>query len=131
MKPWLALSCLALTTAIFVPAVAEAAPSFDCRKAKSVVEKTICADREFAAQDSEIAVLFARAVSTLTASAPAEVAKLRADQRAWLQTRDDCGDLIHGVAPVVMAEVMTCLREQLSSRIVTLKRVIETKTLGD
>lgn len=129
MRSLLALPCFVLALATFAPAAAHAAPSFDCRKAKSVVEKTICADREFAAQDSEIATLFAKAVATL--SAPGDVARLRQDQRAWLQTRDDCGDLIHGVAPVVMVEVMTCLREQLSGRIVTLKRVIETKTLGD
>lgn len=73
------LSMAALATG---PASAQqSGPSFDCRKAKSVLEKTICADPKLAALDRRVAAEYAGALKRLDARS---VADLRQDQR-WFQ----------------------------------------------
>ena len=45
------------------PTAAFTKPSFDCAKARSYAEKTICADQELARRDAEMGVLFEQAVA--------------------------------------------------------------------
>jgi uncharacterized protein YecT (DUF1311 family) len=100
-----------------------AAPSFDCNRAASVVEKEICAIAEFADLDSRIATLFSQA-QTIVSARDAEA--LRADQRVWLRERDGCGNLIHGNPPVYI-DVYACLRDQLNLREGLLRVVVASK----
>jgi len=98
----------------------DAAPSFDCRRASSIVEKEICGVGDLGDLDRGVAQLFAQALSVLSA---ADVGALRAEQREWLHRRDDCGDLIHGDPPI-MADVYGCLRERMTERVERLRAII-------
>lgn len=63
------------------------AGGIDCAKAKTAVEKTICADPKLLAADAAVAEAFAEAVA-----ASPDPAAVRAGQRAWLETRNACPD---------------------------------------
>jgi uncharacterized protein YecT (DUF1311 family) len=106
------------------PPRAHAAPSFDCKRASSIVEKEICGSTEFASLDSDIAASYSQVLTVLSA---ADADALRADQRAWLKTRDDCGDLVHGDHPTIYADVFVCLREQLTARAAKLRAIVAAK----
>ncbi|MFI4996318.1 MAG: lysozyme inhibitor LprI family protein [Hyphomicrobiales bacterium] len=102
-------------------------PSFDCRKAKTDIEKQICAVPEYANLDRQIATLFAKALKAL---APADGVKLKADQVKWLGERNDCIDLIHG-DPVVFAEVNSCIGDALRKRAKELEAIVASGKLPD
>lgn len=63
-------------------------PSFDCHKAQSFVEKSICSDEALAALDLRMSEAFKSVVSQ---SAPAT--SLRAEQREWIKVRDACTEI--------------------------------------
>ncbi len=105
------------------PPLVHAAPSFDCRRASSIAEKEICGLPELEGLDRDIAASFTQALAVLSA---ADADALRADQRAWLKTRDDCGDLIHGDPPIY-ADVFACLREQMTARAAKLRAIVAAK----
>jgi uncharacterized protein YecT (DUF1311 family) len=105
------------------PSGAHAAPSFDCRRAASVVEKELCGVSELGDLDRDIAALFTQALAVLSAS---DAAALRTEQRSWLHDRDDCGDLIHGDPPI-MADVYGCLRAQMTARAARLRAILARK----
>jgi uncharacterized protein YecT (DUF1311 family) len=102
---------------------APAAPSFDCNRAASVVEKEICAISEFADLDSRIANLFAQSQTIVSAR---DAGALRADQKVWLRERDACGNLVHGNPPIYV-DVYACLRDQLNQREAFLRVVFASK----
>ncbi len=102
-------------------------PSFDCRKAKTDIEKQICAVPEYANLDRQIATLFAKALKALS---PADAVKLKADQVKWLGERNDCIDLIHG-DPVVFAEVNSCIGDALRKRAKELEAIVASGKLPD
>jgi uncharacterized protein YecT (DUF1311 family) len=104
---------------------AAAAPSFDCKRASTIVEKEICTTADFAKLDSDIAASYTAALAVLSA---ADADALRADQRAWLKTRDDCGNLIHGDPPIYI-DVYGCLRDQLMARAAKLRTIVTDKKL--
>ncbi|WP_148292633.1 lysozyme inhibitor LprI family protein [Paracoccus aminophilus] len=82
------LLCLAAT----FPSVTAAAPSFDCKKAQTPVEKAICSDDEAAEADRAVGLAF----QSLTARAgTALVAALRQDQRDFIAIRDEAFGLGH------------------------------------
>jgi uncharacterized protein len=90
---------------------AEAA-GFDCKRAKSLVEKQICGVPELSRRDGEVAALYTR---TLAVLAKDGAASLREEQRGWLREREECEDMIHG-DPVVMADVVACIRRLMNER---------------
>jgi uncharacterized protein YecT (DUF1311 family) len=100
-----------------------AAPSFDCKRASSIAEKEICGLPELEGLDRDIAASFTQALAALGA---ADADALRADQRACLKTRDDCGDLIHGDPPIYV-DVFACLREQMTARAAKPRAIIAAK----
>jgi uncharacterized protein YecT (DUF1311 family) len=114
---------LAVSAVLTLSFTAMAAPSFDCRRAASNVEKEICGIAEFGDLDRDIAATYAQALAALN---PADADALRAEQRAWLKDRDDCGDLIHGDPPI-WADVYVCLRDQLTARAARLNAVLARK----
>ena len=90
---------------------AEAA-GFDCKRAKSLVEKQICGVPELSRADGEVAALYAR---TLAVLAKDGATSLREEQRGWLREREECEEKIHG-DPVIMADVLACIRTLMSER---------------
>jgi hypothetical protein len=68
-------------------AAAGATPSFVCSKAKTWVEKTICASDRLSALDLELATVYARLLRVT--SGETERA-LTAEQRRWWAARDEC-----------------------------------------
>lgn len=72
------------------------------------------------------ALLLALAAAGLLAGSAPDADALRADQRAWLKTRDDCGDLIHGDPPIYV-DVFACLREQMTARVAKLRAIVAAK----
>lgn len=70
-----------LSGVVTMSALAQAAPSFDCTKATTEVEKTVCASPDLAQADQALA----EAYRAVIARAPEEAkALLRADQRTWI-----------------------------------------------
>jgi uncharacterized protein YecT (DUF1311 family) len=104
-------------------APAPAAPSFDCSRAATVVEKEICATPEFANLDSRIAALLAQALTVVSAR---DAEALRGDQRAWQKDRDDCGNRVRGNSSN-HADVDACLRQELNMREGLLRVVVASK----
>jgi uncharacterized protein YecT (DUF1311 family) len=105
------------------PRPPQAAPSFDCKRASSIAEKEICGIPELEALDRDIAASFTQALAVLSA---ADADALRADQRAWLKTRDACDDLIHGDPPIY-ADVFGCLRQEMTARAAKLRAIVASK----
>lgn len=69
-----------LISLLLMCALAHAA-SFDCTQARTPQEKAICASPKLSAADEQMAAAYKNALS---ATSPAMVADVRADQRAWL-----------------------------------------------
>jgi uncharacterized protein len=63
------------------------AATFDCDKAASFAEKVVCSDSRITAMDDELGSLYKAAL----ASSPNKDT-LKADQKAWLASRDRCKD---------------------------------------
>jgi uncharacterized protein YecT (DUF1311 family) len=61
--------------------------SFDCRKAVAHVEKTICSDYQLSNLDSLLANTYKKALANAV-----DPGELKAEQHAWLTTRDKCLD---------------------------------------
>lgn len=68
-----------------------ATPSFDCLKARSTVERQICADPALAALDRRVSALFARGMAAHSALSDRDRKGWRDVQRVWLTERDRCG----------------------------------------
>jgi uncharacterized protein YecT (DUF1311 family) len=88
------------------------AAGFDCKRAKSLVEKQICGVPELSRLDGEVATLYTR---TLAVLANDGATSLREEQRGWLREREECREMIHG-DPVVMADVLACIRKLMNER---------------
>lgn len=84
-----------------------AAASFDCHKAKSELEHSLCDNAELSQLDSQLGKHYQKLTSTLT---PAEVKELRATQLVWLDRR---------VMDCATTEV-NCLKNLYQKRIETL-----------
>jgi uncharacterized protein len=97
---------------------AEAA-GFDCKRAKSLVEKQICGVPELSKRDGEVAALYTRTFALL---AKDSAASLREEQRGWLREREECQEMIHG-DPVIMADVLACIRRLMDERMERLQAI--------
>jgi uncharacterized protein YecT (DUF1311 family) len=86
--------------------------SFDCAKAGTAVEKTICADRELARLDRQLARLYKQALTR----AP-ETRELLAAQARWLRTRRN------------PCSTKTCLKTVYEQRIIALQRLLSPHTV--
>ncbi len=72
-----------LAALLALPTASASAASFDCKKAASRIEKTICADSELSKADERLAASFADAVA-----ASLSPQALHAEQTEWLHDRD-------------------------------------------
>jgi uncharacterized protein len=68
---------------LVLPLASAEAASFDCKKAASRIEKTICGDAELSKADERLAAAFAS-----TAAVSLSPLTLRAEQAEWLRERD-------------------------------------------
>lgn len=76
-------------TAITTPqAPASAKPSFDCAVASNAAERMVCSNSQLAALDVEITSLYRAA-----RSAAADPSVIVADQRQWMDERNQCGSM--------------------------------------
>ncbi len=73
---------------VAAPALAQPAPSFDCTKARTAPEKTICGDFSLSWQDNQLNRLYGDVRQLLAESARTV---LRDEQRAWVAKRNACG----------------------------------------
>jgi uncharacterized protein YecT (DUF1311 family) len=64
-----------------------ASPSFDCSKAGTWAEKTICQNNELAALDAWFTPLYGQVAQRLAGK---DLDDLKARRKAWLKGRDDC-----------------------------------------
>jgi uncharacterized protein len=71
---------------MLVPMLSAQAASFECAKARKVVERAICGDARLNRADSDLGELYQRLRQNLAAPA---FAKVRQSQRRWLQLRDN------------------------------------------
>lgn len=88
-------------------------PSFDCAKARAIVEIGICQNAELSRMDRELARIF-------SASKPDKFqtkADLFKDQKDWIKQRDNC--VKSEVTPIAKSEV-DCIRAYYKIRIVAL-----------
>lgn len=77
-----------LSAAMLVPTVGASAPSFDCAKAQGMVESMICADAALGNLDASLADLYRQMIDRAGTKAD----PLRAAQREWLASRNQCQD---------------------------------------
>ncbi|MFM4680615.1 MliC family protein [Aeromonas media] len=77
-----------LGTLALMPLLACAAtPSFDCTKSHSAAEQLVCQDAGLAALDNELAALYPKALSQLSAE---QQKTEKAMQRGWIKGRNEC-----------------------------------------
>ena len=77
-----------LGTLALIPLLASAAtPSFDCAKAHGAAEQLVCQDAGLAALDNELAALYPKALSQLSAE---QQKTEKGMQRGWLKGRNEC-----------------------------------------
>ena len=87
-------------------AFAQTGPSFDCAKASSIVDRTICKDPELAKADRAMAAAYAALATKLSGPAKDSLVK---DQMRWIADRNrGCAADTDGVAP--------CLKKRYAAR---------------
>lgn len=86
------------------------AASFDCAKATSNVEKTICADKSLSSLDEQLAEQYQNTLGNQTAD---EAASTRKAQRNWLTERNACD--------TQAATEHDCLKQSMTRRLATLQ----------
>jgi len=113
----LGLVVLALVSPLAGPATAA---SFDCGKARTKVEKLICADPQLSRQDSELAATYAEAQKAWDGKI---LAYVKMSQRGWVGSRallpPDRG--MGGILCTDDDTRLTCLRQIHADRIAVLK----------
>ena len=96
----------AISAVIGIAAPAARAQSFDCSKARTPVERAICAQPSLGALDRAVADAFAQKL----ARPDTDSAALKAEQSAWLRQRD-------AGCKVAPAQLAGCLNTALTSRL--------------
>lgn len=95
------------------------AASFDCKLAKSPIEKAICSNAKLSAQDDQLAALYKR---TRAAMPPSFADELRDDQRRWLhRTQQLCTQR----ASQQELQLVACLTEQYGDQLQSLDRRVQ------
>jgi uncharacterized protein len=89
------------------------AATFDCNKASTFVEKAICSDSRLTSMDDQLGHLYKDALAASSNSAA-----LKAEQRAWLSSRDQCKD-------------SDCIMKAYADRISTLTAMSSPAKSGD
>ena len=93
---------------LVLPCVALHAAGFDCTRAQSAREKTVCASPKLSALDAKLATEYTAELRQLSSAAAAEV---QADQRQWL------GFIDAVCAKAADADMPGCLEEHYGTRV--------------
>jgi len=82
--------CQVLLSALIaaVPATAQTVPSFDCRKAASATEKTVCTDSNLARLDRQLGTLWRSMIRAYFDEQ--QIAQMKLDQTHWMTVRNAC-----------------------------------------
>ena len=107
---------LVLSLPLFLCTLTHAA-SFDCTKAKTAQEKTICGTPALSAADDQMAAAYK---AWLAAAQPASAAEIRENQLVWLRTRDENCPAGDASGPVA-----TCLSNIYKGRIDELQDMVQ------
>lgn len=112
-----------LSAILFILPMLAAAPapaaSFDCGRASSVVERTICTRADLSRADDALAKAYATAIGGLS---PKALAAQQAGERSWLQYRDAyCGDPSTRSGERRVDAIARCLADAYAERIETLE----------
>lgn len=91
------------------------AAGFDCSKASSPVEKTICSDNNLSELDSRLSRLY---LDTLAALSDPDAKQVKAVQKTWLVQRNSCSS-------------SQCLNERYSERLDALNRIYQQTLYAD
>jgi uncharacterized protein YecT (DUF1311 family) len=111
MEASMRLMVMALTLAVASPAFAQGGASFDCGKASTAIERTICQDPELAKADREMAAAYSALAGKL--SGPAKEALVK-DQVQWIADRNRaCTIDTDGMVP--------CLKVRYAARTANLR----------
>jgi hypothetical protein len=95
------LAALLLGCAAATPAAAQTAPSFDCAKAATVIEKAICGDPQLAEADATMSRLFAATRVSAFGVGPSNTMP---GQIKWLREREQCA--VPGKSPAKLRECL-------------------------
>jgi uncharacterized protein YecT (DUF1311 family) len=88
--------------------------SFDCARARTDAENTVCANEDLADADRELAAAYAGLVSRLP---PEEKGRLREEQRQWMRMRDGCTyKWVHDCLSALYRERLATLKDRSSQR---------------
>jgi uncharacterized protein len=108
VKAW---TMAGLVLVLALPASAQSGPSFDCGKAGTPIERTICGDGELAKADRDVAAVYVALASKLTGPAKDHLVK---DQVRWV------GDRNRACATGAL-ETVECLKERYDTRLAFLR----------
>jgi uncharacterized protein YecT (DUF1311 family) len=98
-----------------------ATPPINCKKASTVIEKTICETPEFVAMDREIAALYDRGLTALPGDQHHQLAQ---GQLAFLKQRSGCAWASHHSAHPGPA-INECIRDKMESRLRSLHNLTD------
>lgn len=93
------------------PALAQGGPSFDCGKASTPVERTICKSSELAKADRDVAAAYAALAVKLSGAAKDHLVK---DQQRWAGNRNHA---------CTGEDAATCLKSRYENRLALLKEL--------
>ncbi len=88
--------------------------AFDCSKASTAVEETICANPDIKAADDALAAAYAEVKAS---SAPAEQKMLVRSQKRWIASREGCTEAEAGIT--------ACIRDETAKRLRLLTGTLE------
>jgi uncharacterized protein len=115
MKIVLALAPFTFTVIAALPASAQSGPSFDCAKASTAIERTICAKPELAEADRMMDATYRALVAKLAGPAREHLVK---DQAHWIASRNKaCNGAIE--------EIALCIAQRYKARTENLRAVGE------
>lgn len=110
-----ALAAAAIATVLAGTAFAQTGPSFDCAKASTAIERTICKDPELATADREMAASYNALIDKLTGPAKEQ---LQREQARWVSARNQvCSD--------GAMEMPYCLKNRMASRLAILRALAD------
>ncbi|PKM45136.1 MAG: hypothetical protein CVV05_07115 [Gammaproteobacteria bacterium HGW-Gammaproteobacteria-1] len=82
-------AALLLSTLLLLASPVLRAASFDCGKAASAIEKTICGDQTLSELDGKLGSLYNDVIAGMSGQ---DAEKVKSLQWVWIQTRDRCND---------------------------------------
>lgn len=93
-------------------------PSFDCKKAKTAIEKSICASEELSELDFKMWDFYRRIKGNLNSMAPGGAKVIRGDARNWLKKRNSqCGPLRGTKLEMCLEEIYLARNEYLEKEL--------------